>query len=132
MAGIALGMLIVACGDREQPSRPPTPETELTVTVSPQGPDGEHRSRTITCTPRARRMPCPRLDDTTGAAFAPVPDKVACTAIYGGPATATVTGRLRGRRVDARFSLRNGCEIARWKRLAWLIGDAPPGRARPR
>lgn len=122
---IALGVLVAACGEDEQPSRPPAPETELRVTVSPQGPGGEQRTRTIACAPHARRMPCPRLEDTTVAAFAPVPDDVACTAIYGGPATATVTGRLRGRRVDARFNLRNGCEIARWERMSWLLGEPP-------
>lgn len=122
---IALAVLVAACGDDEQPAQPPSPQTELTITVGPQGPDGEHRTRTIACTPQARRMPCPRLVDTTVAAFAPVPDGVACTAVYGGPATARVTGRLHGRRVDARFNLRNGCEIARWQRTSWLLGDPP-------
>ncbi len=54
--------------------------------------------------------------------FAPIPDDAMCTEIYGGPQTATVTGTLRGERIDARFSRSNGCEIARWDRLAWLLG----------
>ena len=128
---IALGALVSGCGEDEQASRPPAPRTELTVTVLPQGPGGDRRTHTITCSPQTRRMPCPRLDDETIEAFAPVPDDVACTAIYGGPATATVTGRLHGRRVDARFNLRNGCEIARWQRLAWLLGDPPPTVRQP-
>jgi hypothetical protein len=47
-----------------------------------------------------------------------------CTAIYGGPALARVTGTFRGRQVDARFSLEDGCEIARWERNRELLG--PP------
>jgi hypothetical protein len=45
-----------------------------------------------------------------------VPADVACTEIYGGPATARVRGTLQGKPVDARFSRTNGCEIARWER----------------
>jgi hypothetical protein len=128
---IALGLLAAACGEDERAAQPPVPATELIVTVRPQGPGGEERTRTITCVPQTRRMPCLRLDDTTADAFAPVPDDVACTAIYGGPATATVTGRLHGRRVDARFDLRNGCEIARWERMSWLLGNRPPTIRQP-
>jgi hypothetical protein len=49
--------------------------------------------------------------------------------IYGGPSTATVDGQLDGTTVHARFSLRNGCEIARWHRFSWLLGGppSPPG-----
>ena len=128
---LALGLAVAGCGEDTEPSRPPAPQTELTVTVKPEGPGGERRTRTITCAPHTRRMPCLRLEDTTVPAFAPVSRDVACTAIYGGPATATITGRLQGRRVDARFSLRNGCEIARWERLAWLLGGPPPGPGHP-
>jgi hypothetical protein len=44
-----------------------------------------------------------------------------CTQIYGGPQEALVTGTFGGRRVWARFSRRNGCEIARWNRIAFLF-----------
>jgi hypothetical protein len=45
-----------------------------------------------------------------------------CTEIYGGPQVALVTGILAGRRIWARFQRRDGCEIARWNRLApWLL-----------
>jgi hypothetical protein len=57
--------------------------------------------------------------------LAPVPEKIACTSIYGGPAVARVTGTLRGEGVDARFNLTNGCEIARWKRNRELLGAVP-------
>ena len=42
--------------------------------------------------------------------------------IYGGPQVALVTGTLRGVKVWARFRRRDGCEIARWNRVAFLLG----------
>ena len=59
--------------------------------------------------------------------LAPVPRDMACTAIYGGPGLARVTGTLRGKRVDERFSLEDGCQIARWERNRDLLGP-PQGR----
>jgi prephenate dehydratase len=56
---------------------------------------------------------------------------VACTQIYGGPATARVRGTLHGKQVDASFELTNGCEIERWDRNRVLLDDAPAGGAPP-
>ena len=53
--------------------------------------------------------------------FLPVPPATVCTQIYGGPQEALVRGTFRGRRVSTRFTRRNGCEIARWNRLAFLL-----------
>ncbi|MEV7288255.1 SSI family serine proteinase inhibitor [Streptomyces sp. NPDC093252] len=55
--------------------------------------------------------------------FAPVAAGSACTMLYGGTATARVTGTWSGRRVDARFDRTNGCEIDRWNRLVPLLPD---------
>ncbi len=52
---------------------------------------------------------------------------MACTAIYGGPSVARVTGTLRGEPVDESFSLEDGCQIARWEQNRELLG--PPGNA---
>jgi hypothetical protein len=43
-----------------------------------------------------------------------------CTLIYGGPAEALVTGTYRGRNVWALLTLRDGCQIDRWRRVAFL------------
>ncbi|MGO4857139.1 serine protease inhibitor [Arthrobacter sp. 2MCAF14] len=51
----------------------------------------------------------------------PRPDRI-CTQQYGGPQVATVTGRFRGREVSSRFSRTDGCEIARWRTMAALLG----------
>jgi aminoglycoside phosphotransferase (APT) family kinase protein len=48
-----------------------------------------------------------------------------CTQQYGGPQVAVVTGRFRGRAVQTRFSRTDGCEIARWRSMAPLLGGAP-------
>jgi hypothetical protein len=70
---------------------------------------------------------CQRLADGGMKLFAPLPRDVACTQIYGGPQSALVTGTFEGKRVWARFSRHDGCQISRWNRLApWLL---PPGGA---
>jgi hypothetical protein len=58
--------------------------------------------------------------------FAPVPEGSVCTMQYGGPATAHVTGTWAGRRVDATYDRRDGCQIARWDRLVPLLPDLRP------
>ena len=50
-----------------------------------------------------------------------------CADIYGGSEEALVTGRFRGALVHARFSRKDGCEIDRWSRVAFLF----PGIAAP-
>ena len=101
----------------------------LTVTVS--DPSGAVPSATyeLLCAPVGGTHPhaadaCDRLGvlDRDGAdPFAPVPAGEMCTQIYGGPATAHITGTWRGRAVDAAFDRRNGCETARWQELVPVL-----------
>ncbi len=115
----------------------------LTVTVS--GSDGPAAGGTyeLWCHPAGGDHPsagaaCDRLDALTTWGrdlFASVPPDAVCTAQYGGPATAHVTGVWAGRPVDARFSRRTGCEIARWDSFVPLLpaaadraGDAAQAR----
>jgi hypothetical protein len=51
----------------------------------------------------------------------PGPPKM-CTQQYGGPQVAVVTGWFLARRVHSRFSRTDGCEIARWRAMAPLLG----------
>ncbi|HKU29936.1 MAG TPA: serine protease inhibitor [Arthrobacter sp.] len=51
----------------------------------------------------------------------PRPDRI-CTQQYGGPQVAVVRGMFRGREVHSRFSRTDGCEIARWRTMAALLG----------
>ncbi|MGW2278292.1 SSI family serine proteinase inhibitor [Streptomyces sp. NPDC001770] len=67
---------------------------------------------------------CDRLAEAEGAGedlFRPVDKDAMCTQMYGGPATARITGTWRGRPVDTTVNRRNGCEIARWNALRPLL-----------
>jgi hypothetical protein len=104
---------LAACGaEEESPERPAA--TELTVRVDADG-DGPGAANEA----RVRSAKGLRPAD-----FEPVPDDVACTEQFGGPETARVTGTLDGRQVDARFARNNGCEIARWDKVAPLLEAA--------
>src|ERR671934_230904 len=99
--------------------------TSLHITVWPEGPHGPKRAWTLRCapaggTPPHRASACRRLAQMSHP-FRPVPKDAVCLEIYGGPQTARVTGRLRGRRVDARFDRHDGCEIERWQRVRFLF-----------
>ena len=103
--------------------------TSLNITVWPDG-EGHPGKRvwTLRCAPVGGTLPH-RASACTALArlshpFAPTPTGVACTQIYGGPQEALVTGRFRGRSVRARFSRKDGCEIARWNRVRFLFPGA--------
>jgi hypothetical protein len=121
LATVAACLLTFAgCGEDDEEARGGggAPATRLTVTVWPEGMGGPERKRTVEC---PGSQICGRLSVD---ALAPVPRDRVCTAIYGGPAVARVTGTLRGERVNAEFSLEDGCQIARWERNRALLG--PP------
>jgi hypothetical protein len=98
--------------------------TALTIVIWPSGGD-VHRQWTLRCAPIGGTLPhaaqaCTRLRALRDP-FAPVPPGAACSDIYGGPQTARVTGTYRGRRVSTTFNRRNGCETARWTKVAFLF-----------
>lgn len=118
--------LLSACGSDEDTTAgttptPPSPQTELSVRVDPGG-GASPIEYTLTCDPPGGSHPDPQAAcDLLDAAASldpdplePVPPDVACTEIYGGPQTATVTGTLQGEPLGVSFSRVNGCEIARW------------------
>jgi hypothetical protein len=96
----------------------------LTVVVEQAGPGRDGRYE-LFCHPDGGTHPdvsgaCRVLDADTRwgqDTFAPVPPDSTCTMLYGGPATAHVTGTWAGRPVDARYDRTNGCEIGRWDRM---------------
>ncbi|WP_432487735.1 SSI family serine proteinase inhibitor [Kineococcus sp. SYSU DK018] len=61
--------------------------------------------------------------------FAPVPKDRVCTQVYGGPQRATVTGTWGGEEVSATFERTDGCQIARWDRVAPLLQPGAPAGA---
>jgi hypothetical protein len=102
------------------------PDTTLTITAWPAGRDaGAARTWRLACDPARGTVPraaaaCRQLG-SVAAPFAPTPRDRACTEVWGGPQEALVRGRHAGRAVWARFSRRNGCEIARWDRVRALF-----------
>jgi hypothetical protein len=107
--------------------------SSLTVAVSDTG-NGNDGTYELRCGPAGGTHPepaasCAKLDDIEQQGrdpFAPVPKDELCTMQYGGPATAHITGTWHGRRVDARYSLDNGCQIARWRGLSPVLPAAAP------
>ncbi len=98
--------------------------TVLSIVVSPSGGD-TMKHWTLRCGPPGGTLPhaaeaCTKLYrlDTP---FKPTPPGTACSQIYGGPQTARVSGIYRGRRILATFTRRDGCETARWRRVAFLF-----------
>ncbi|NEA68425.1 SSI family serine proteinase inhibitor [Streptomyces sp. SID12488] len=102
----------------------------LTVTVRGTGGRGDGRFE-LYCHPGGGSHP--DIDDACGSLdrgarwgkdpFAPVSPDSVCTMMYGGPATAHVTGTWAGRPVDATFDRSNGCQMDRWNRLVPLLPD---------
>ena len=109
-------LVLAGCGAEDDAVAPadPTPATQLTVRVDPDGKGPEPAKQAEVRSARGLRQ----------ADLEPVPDDVACTEQFGGPETATISGRLDGREVAARFARNNGCEIARWEKVAPLLEAA--------
>jgi Subtilisin inhibitor-like len=116
---LATLLLLAGCGSGHSGSA--QPRYDLTINYWPAGRGGEARSATLTCDPDGGSHPDPaRACDALLShedALEPVGQGVACTEIYGGPQLATVSGA----NVHAVFSRENGCQIARWEKLAPLL-----------
>ena len=105
----------------------------LSISVWPEGRDGGKavRQLTLRCRPPGGSHPaaaraCLRLFANLGALKA-VPRDRACVAKFFGRQEAMVTGTVNGRRIRAALNRRNGCEQARWARLApiFRLQDPP-------
>jgi len=113
------------CGSASSDSETPaTPSTSLTITARGE-PGAEPIVRTLTCDPAGGTLDDPATACTRLAAlaqpFAETPADTACTEIYGGPETATVTGTFEGAALSTRFARTNGCEIERWTMHRFLF-----------
>jgi hypothetical protein len=118
MAVLMLGVLATAmtgCG-----SDTPTDELPSRLELSVQSDENAAPSNgSLTCpgTSAKERDICAALDVVAPKVFEPVPVDQACTAIYGGPRKATVTGTYQDEPISAVFTQENGCEIARWNQI---------------
>ena len=121
---------LVGCGDGQSGLPEETaPTTTLTISVvADRGADATVMK--LTCDPAGGDHPnaeaaCAKLAEAGAAIFEPVPTDRACTMIFGGPQTATITGTYQGEKVDAAFSRTNGCELDRWDTLGTEVFDVP-------
>jgi Subtilisin inhibitor-like len=127
---LVAGLCVVICLAASASGVAAPTHSRLTIAYWPKGRSaGSPQRWTLRCNPaggtlQGAREACRRLSRLERP-FAPVPRDQACTLIYGGPAEALVTGRYQGRRVWARFTLANGCQIERWRRVRFLT---PPLR----
>jgi hypothetical protein len=114
----------------DAPGRPPAlaaaDRLTITVTGAGTGADGTYR---LECNPDGGTHPnasaaCERLRQLAAQGqqpFAATPRRSMCTMIYGGPATAHVTGTWQGRTIDAGFKRTDGCEVGRWNALVPVL-----------
>ena len=118
VAALMLGVLaatLTACG-----SDTPADELPSKLKLSVQADEkAAPKNGSLTCpgTTAKERDICAALDVVAPKVFEPVPVDQACTAIYGGPRKATITGVYQDEPVSAVFTQENGCEIARWNQI---------------
>lgn len=114
--------VLAGCGDGEMEGGAGAGRTEVSVTVDldGSGPEGAV-SRTVSCDGGTGGRECSFLADVPLDAFDRLAPSTACTQVFGGPQTAQLRGTVRGERVDAGYSRENGCETARWDRVAILL-----------
>ena len=122
---IAVVIAAVGCG-ASSGAAGSTPATELTISFWPDGRGAAPPERwTLRCDPAGGTVPraaavCRQLLAMTRP-FAPKAKNLVCTDQYGGPQQALIAGTHRGNRVWTAIGMRNGCDISRAKRLAFLV-----------
>ena len=125
----------VGCGSGVA-ATPTGSQTSLTITAWSEGRDeGGPLRLTLRCSPAGGTVQKPaavcRKLLAMSKPFAPLAKDTVCTDQYGGPQEAVVAGTFEGRRTWIQLTARNGCEISRWNRLAFLVPGAPGTRGGP-
>lgn len=123
---VLVSLLAAGCGAEDEAGAPdstgPEPLVQLVVRVDADGKGAAPaKELSVRCESAGESPACSAADALKASDFAPVPADKACTQIFGGPQTASVTGSLRGEEVDGGFSRQNGCEVARWEAVAALL-----------
>jgi hypothetical protein len=106
-------------------------DTALTISVWPDERRAEVHRYSLRCEPAGGTLPgaaaaCARLAAGGTALFAPPPKEQVCIEIYGGPQRAIVKGTVAGRRIWVSLRRRDGCEVERWRKLAFLLPRSTP------
>lgn len=126
LAVVAISATLLAAGACHGATSP----TRLAITVYPAGiGDLPVHHYFLRCEPAAGDVPNPvracRVLAELRNPFAPVSPGTNCSEIALGPQEALVTGRVRGRSVRAHLTVRNSCEINRWRRVAAVVPGFP-------
>ena len=127
IAAVIALLAVVGCGAGENaPAAGSSGAIDLRISYWPEGrASGPPQKWTLRCAPAGGTLPQPAAACRKLAAmarpFAPIPKDAICTEVYGGPQVALITGTFRGRPLWVQLSQRNGCEIARFKRLSFLV-----------
>ena len=117
---------VVGCGVGTAARNAEPAPADLKITVWPEGRgEGSSKTYTLECGPARGSLPkaasaCTQLLKMPKP-FTPVPQGAICTEQYGGPQQALVTGAYKGRSIWVIFSATNGCQIARSKRVSFLL-----------
>ena len=122
-------VLLLACSALVllAPAAGASSSTSLVITYREDSARRDERVRwTLRCEPTGGTHPrrsaaCRELARLGWRAFTPVPADLACTELYGGPQLAIVSGTVDGRRVWAKLTRIDGCQIARWDRVPSLL-----------
>jgi hypothetical protein len=121
---LAAAALFAACGSDEPTASPPQGLANLTVTLDNDGPKGAPaKELELTCENAGDSQACKTVSTLTTQDLAPTPANMACTQIFAGPETASITGTLRGSPVNAKFSRSDGCQVKRWQRVQPLLSE---------
>jgi hypothetical protein len=116
---------LAACGSDQAAAPAASGLADLVVRVDDDGAKGPDAARELTlkCATAGQSTACGAAAGVSDADLAPPPADQACTQVYGGPQTASITGSLRGEHVDARFSRTDGCQITRWEHVQPLLSE---------
>ena len=123
-----IAVLVVAgaaCG-AGQGASVQTAETQLTISYWPEGRGKqEPKTWTLRCDPAGGTVPrvatvCRQLDGLVKP-FRRPSKSIVCSDQYGGPQQALIVGTHKANRIWTVLGMRNGCEISRAKRLAFLV-----------
>ena len=126
IAALIVLLAAVGCGTGASAPAASSGATDLKITYWPQGRTAASAKKwTLRCAPAGGTHPqaasaCRKLA-AMSSPFAPIPKDAVCTEQYGGPQVALITGTFRGHALWAQLAARNGCEIARFKRLSFLV-----------
>lgn len=133
----AAALVAAGCGDGgTEPDEPiSTGDILLTLTLDPDGPDGEDEPMTaeVACDEDESDPECAAAVELDAEDLAPADEDTPCTELFGGPDVLEIEGDLGGTELDYLLTRENGCEVDRFEAALPLVKvlfpDYEPGSA---